>query len=597
MKNKTIEWIATLQDQMTAKFNTIVGGIQGRTKQMGQWMSRNWLSVGGAFAGAFYLGFQALEKLEKIAKKVDRSIAGVGGESANAADMVKRLGDYAEKSKKLVDEILVRAGLVAVGTGNAVATFFATLYTVILIPLAKIEEALNALGITNGQTLQRLRDEGVKHMQKYADEATKAFGAAFAASENLGLGTETLQEKVERLKKELDAIEPGTADYVRKLREWTLANNQLEIATLEARLQVAQMLPQHVIDRMARLNALLKEAGKTSGERFLEQAQQQIRDLDAETKRLVEGALKDLKNAFGGDVPDSDMTQLRAQVELEGELRLEQRKKEIGTEEALLEEWYEKALVMAGENYFLLEDLHRVYTERKVELETQAIQKSMRTAQQLLGQSINVLMGFRTNAFQAEINQIEERKERALAAIDAELERENLTEEQRAALEQKRRNTEAQFERQARDAKQRQFQAEKQAAIIQSIMQTAVAVVEALPNIPLAIAVGILGAAQTAVIAGQPTPKFQRGTPPGGFIVPPGYENDRFPILVSSGERVDVTPRDEAGVRPPVSVTVNINAPGTTEQMVKDALQKGLRETGLTIDKYIVNNRKKITLA
>lgn len=37
-------------------------------------------------------------------------------------------------------------------------------------------------------------------------------------------------------------------------------------------------------------------------------------------------------------------------------------------------------------------------------------------------------------------------------------------------------------------------------------------------------------------------PKFATGTPPGGFIVPPGYPNDSYPIRVTSGELVQVTP-------------------------------------------------------
>lgn len=38
---------------------------------------------------------------------------------------------------------------------------------------------------------------------------------------------------------------------------------------------------------------------------------------------------------------------------------------------------------------------------------------------------------------------------------------------------------------------------------------------------------------------------FQHGTPPGGIKIPPGFRNDSFPILVSSGETVRVTPAGE----------------------------------------------------
>lgn len=66
-------------------------------------------------------------------------------------------------------------------------------------------------------------------------------------------------------------------------------------------------------------------------------------------------------------------------------------------------------------------------------------------------------------------------------------------------------------------------------SIINSIVQTALAVVEALPNIPLAIAVGALGAIQTGVIAGNkpvPVPTFASGgyTSGLGYMDSTGHE-------------------------------------------------------------------------
>lgn len=66
------------------------------------------------------------------------------------------------------------------------------------------------------------------------------------------------------------------------------------------------------------------------------------------------------------------------------------------------------------------------------------------------------------------------------------------------------------------DEKQRQIQIkaaqrDKQIAIFQAIIATAAAVAKALPVIPLAIAAGALGAAQIALIAARPIPKFAKG--------------------------------------------------------------------------------------
>jgi len=69
----------------------------------------------------------------------------------------------------------------------------------------------------------------------------------------------------------------------------------------------------------------------------------------------------------------------------------------------------------------------------------------------------------------------------------------------------------ADFEKKRKKAMRAHAARTKAVGIMEAIINTAAAVVEALPNLKLAIAVGILGAAQTALIAGQALPSFQRG--------------------------------------------------------------------------------------
>jgi len=67
------------------------------------------------------------------------------------------------------------------------------------------------------------------------------------------------------------------------------------------------------------------------------------------------------------------------------------------------------------------------------------------------------------------------------------------------------------FEKRRIKAMRAQAARTKVLGVMEAIINTAAAVVEALPDIPLAVAVGIIGAAQTALIAAQPLPTFQRG--------------------------------------------------------------------------------------
>ena len=88
-----------------------------------------------------------------------------------------------------------------------------------------------------------------------------------------------------------------------------------------------------------------------------------------------------------------------------------------------------------------------------------------------------------------------------------ELANKNLTEAQKQAINDK-------YDRIARKEKLRAWQADKKASILQAIINTALAVTKALPNLFLAAAAGASGAAQVAVIASQKPPVFAKG----GFI-------------------------------------------------------------------------------
>ena len=66
-------------------------------------------------------------------------------------------------------------------------------------------------------------------------------------------------------------------------------------------------------------------------------------------------------------------------------------------------------------------------------------------------------------------------------------------------------------EEKRREEKKKTAQINKVTALFDVAINTASAIVEALPNIPLSIAVGALGAVQAGVIASQPIPEFATG--------------------------------------------------------------------------------------
>jgi hypothetical protein len=540
MNQQTLELILRMRDQATATWKKFESGIRGGMQRTGAFISKNWASIGVGIGAAFYVAIRALEKVDLIARKVAASAKDINAKET--AQQLQKTAKYAVDAQKLVDQLIVRGAIFAIGVGNAIATFFATIYTGIAFVVQKATGSLatlaeyaaaaaHALGKfelaadlsvvaanlrETEKTAKSFFTVGVEHMMRYGKEATGALSAAFASSEALGFNFKEQAGPLGILSKQMNRI------------------------ALDA------LMLQQELGKM-------KLPGVTTGG------------------------------------PDKN---LEAQVNLEGELRVAMRTKELGEEEALLLEWYEKSLLAAGENIMLREDLDKVYRDRKAELDLASVQKGMQTAQSLASQAMSVLVGFSKNRTDKEIQQLEKRKNAELEAIDEELAKETLTEEQRNLLLDKRKAAENKFNRQIREAKKKQFQAEKTAMIIESVMATALAVVKSLPNIALAIAVGILGAAKTAVIAGQPTPEFHQG----GVV--PGPENREVPAILKGGETVRTAEQERSLGRPSVSVTININAPGTPVEMVKKALQEGLKATGFTsVDQFIVNNRSRVVLA
>lgn len=69
----------------------------------------------------------------------------------------------------------------------------------------------------------------------------------------------------------------------------------------------------------------------------------------------------------------------------------------------------------------------------------------------------------------------------------------------------------ADLEKKKTEIAKKQAKRDKAQSIFSAIISTAVAITQALPNIPLSIIAGIMGAAQIAVIASQPLPEYAKG--------------------------------------------------------------------------------------
>ena len=164
-------------------------------------------------------------------------------------------------------------------------------------------------------------------------------------------------------------------------------------------------------------------------------------------------------------------------------------------------------------------------------------------------------------------------------------------------------------------AENQQAKVQKQQAVIDSLVQTALAVAQALPNIPLSVAVGILGAAQTGIIIGQRVPQqplipFADGgyTEQGGKYEPAGVvhkgewvanqELVNDPVggqLISTLEAMRLSMQgfaDGGMVGAPAPATSSIPAVNALSTQPIYVSVTEIRETGRNVD--VIENRSSI---
>ena len=136
------------------------------------------------------------------------------------------------------------------------------------------------------------------------------------------------------------------------------------------------------------------------------------------------------------------------------------------------------------------------------------------------------------------------------------------------------------YEKRKKEIANRENQAKKKEAMFNIAIDTAQAIVAALPNIPLSVAIGVLGAVQLAVVASQKVPQYFDGTDnhPGGLALINDGKGANFKETV-------VTP--DGKVRQYSGRDVLIDAPAGTQVFTHDQwnneLNTMMREKGISM--------------
>lgn len=223
---------------------------------------------------------------------------------------------------------------------------------------------------------------------------------------------------------------------------------------------------------------------------------------------------------------------------------------------------------------------------------------------QAVGKIVSGITSLMTDIYDARIENIEKEQEANDEAYDKEIERiESLeengaisTEEAEArkrAAEDKTAAKNAELEKKKAALQEKQAKWDKANSIVQAGIATALAITKALPNLVLAALVGAMGAAQIAVIAAQPIPKYANGTKdhPGGLAIV-GDGGKKEGIITDNG--LFVTPDKptlvnlpaHAQVIPDLSYIYDRDGLTSDYGMIEKKL-KDMRESGIVVN---VNN-------
>lgn len=275
-----------------------------------------------------------------------------------------------------------------------------------------------------------------------------------------------LQEIVNK-NKDYREIEKANKQFQEGNRSITMANAQKEIDDIESKLRGLKDVEANVQKRGELENELFK-AKKRYSEAEKEQTDEQIAAIN-KLQRATESYLNSFKTSFFSNAGLESLNMFTT-IEENGKTTF--------------------ANLMAGANT----------TSEKFGVAFNSITSVAKDAYAFLNQNSQAY-------FDNQYNRLDHEKELALKYAG----------ENTAGQEEINR----QFEEQKRQIRIKEAKAQKEQALFNAVISTAQAVVAALPNIPLSIIIGALGAAQIAFIAGQQIPAYYKGTDnhPGGLMM------------------------------------------------------------------------------
>lgn len=347
---------------------------------------------------------------------------------------------------------------------------------------------------------------------------------------------------------------------------------------LEEELSIRQQI-QSIVDTTVGVNDALRAIDSAIRAGILDEEQALRRKLDIRTEELErlreQGVENELLLQQGEisiteaqrvrDAVNSAIDQQEARIEAYNQ-RIQQLTQQTTQNELLssqqVQEIFDERIAGQEENYVsyagavqqqiqVIQDAEQEAAEAALEARRQSLLQSLAVYQQFASQ-IGGIFSALTARENAELSNREQRERERLetqlaSEEEIELRRINAIEDQtvreqeladlEARLDEQREEQEEDLDRQRRRIQRQQAARQKALSLFEIGINTASAVVQALPNIPLSILIGALGATQAAIVASTPLPALAQG----GFFSGPALIGEAgrefaFPIDGPQGQ-------------------------------------------------------------
>lgn len=575
---------------------------------------------------------EAWESLLKVTTDYDKTLEGMAkninvgalvndpGKSDKAYEEAKKKAEeYAEYIKKITEDLAKsRIDLIADGRKKEIAEVSREYEDRIKEIKGNSEKEIELrknLETLKGKAIAEINDKYDKELLEIEKANLENRLASIGDNSNEELDKRlNLQIQLNNMMRdaELNDAEKNGNDVLAIRMKYMKRENDLIMQNLEERFGMIESNTDRMIDRqetaaLEEANLLKKqyangEIGKEDYEKRLydigvKYAKARLKTLLAEAE--AEMTLVDINSEKAKELQER-IDKIQAQID---QLSLDDANKKqeewIDKFKSGLSEMNDAARDSLGETAGIFEGLSGIMAD--VAEEGKLSFENMAQAVRKIVSGITSLM---TDIYDARIENIEKEQEANDEAYDKEIERIESLEENGAIsteeAETRKRDAEKktaakneELENKKAALQEKQAKWDKANSIVQAGIATALAITKALPNLVLAALVGAMGAAQIAVIAAQPIPKYAKGTKdhPGGLAIV-GDGGKKEGIITDNG--LFVTPDKPTLVNLPAHAQVIpdlsyiYDRDGlTSDYGIIEKKLKDMRESGIVVN---VNN-------